>query len=162
MPGTVKIKTKMLDWESTPQGFALAVNNIKKWHPFAWPSMYLKAAELWGVTCGDEPIAYVWFTSVSGRAAEPIVELHLCASPEWGSRWLTLPVFSTLYLRMVSGIEAEWVLAMHSDTKFRGILKRLGFTPIGRTTNILNTREAQNGEAFKNIWRRQARSAGSS
>lgn len=117
------------------------VSRIRDWHPHTWPEVILRTKTIpfavqTSSTSGTEPVAFVWFTGVN---TDPfILELHVCAHPEWHGRWLKLHVLVELLAHLHSDVKADRLVASHPDPGLRKVLKRIGFEAHGSFTHILN------------------------
>ena len=91
------------------------------------------------VKAEDEPIGYIWFTHVASEA-EPIIELHICADPEFHGKWLT-PRVVKHGLEVIRTLEVGHVVAFHESPPLRKALKFIGFKSYGAFINILKTED---------------------
>lgn len=102
---------------------------------------------------GSRPIGYVWFTPWSSDERN-IYEMHLCVDPEWHGKWLTPKVLVGLVGHAYIDLQADRILAMHTDPTMRAVLRRIGFESHGTFVNTLDM-ENPNGilERFIRRWR---------
>jgi GNAT superfamily N-acetyltransferase len=82
------------------------------------------------------PVAYVWLSYVASLN-DNTVELHLCSHRDWKGKWITPHVMREVY-KIMKSVNARYILALHADKEYRGLLKRLGFTLHGDFVNILD------------------------
>jgi hypothetical protein len=108
---------------------------IEEYHPYTWPRILLgqTLSSLTVTTKQGEWVAVCWMTPVASSAAR-VGEFHLCAKPKYHGRWVTKHV-----LEVGRSWLSEWdyVLAVHDDPVFKGVLKRLGFDTSAQHMNIL-------------------------
>ena len=128
--------------DETHPSWDTMATHIREWQPHTWPEVILRTKTIPFVvqkssTSGTKvPIAYVWFTGV---VTDPfILELHVCANPEWHGRWLTLPVLVELLGYLYVDAEVDKLVAFHTDPGLRKVLKRIGFEDHGSFIHILD------------------------
>ncbi len=128
---------------------------IKNYHPYNWPLYYLRRAT-GALTWKDDDnniVVAIWFSPVFTTRQIPgslsnkpfndgvlsIVEMHLCACPEYHSKWVTKSGIDAFYNLLFE--IADVVLALETDPRRKKMLSRLGFDTSRNMVNILSFTE---------------------
>ena len=169
----MKLRTTRLPPVTTPEvcsthpSWTQAAKDIAAWHPCTWPQQGLQQTDLLVIQerlgCPGShwwnPVGYIWLSPVYSTDHK-VVELHLCARPEYHGRWLTPRVLRDGF-QFMSDSRARYVIALHMNQEYRDLLDRLGWETHGDFVSVLDM-ENHHGILILNLRRGRRRASSSS